>query len=108
MVLFVESICFYILKNTCECAHTFEIYIQNTHTHTQAVIKANAMEIECPHQCFINNEFINASDGKTYDTINPTDGSVLCTLAASGAEDVQKAVRAAKVREIVVYDGESA
>ena len=77
------------INSTCNYTHT--------HTHTQAVIKANGMDIECPHQCFINNEFIDASDGKTYNTISPTDGSVICTLAASGAEDVEKAVRAAKV-----------
>ena len=65
---------------------------------SQAIIKANNLEIRCPCQCFINNEFIDASDGKTYQTINPTDETAICELAASGAEDVEKAIRAAKVR----------
>jgi len=34
------------------------------------------MEIQCPHQCFINGQFVDATLGKTYDTINPTDESV--------------------------------
>jgi len=61
-----------------------------------AVIKANNMEIQCPHQCFINGQFVDATLGKTYDTINPTDESVICKVSASSAEDVNKAVRAAK------------
>ena len=36
----------------------------------------NEMDIKFPNQLFINNEFIDASDGNTFDTINPTDGSV--------------------------------
>ena len=40
------------------------------------MIKANGMEIHCPHQCFINGQFVDATLGKTYDTINPTDESV--------------------------------
>jgi len=63
-----------------------------------AVIKANNMEIQCPHQCFINGQFVDATLGKTYDTINPTDESVICKVSASSAEDVNKAVRAAKVQ----------
>lgn len=34
------------------------------------------MTVKMPHQCFINGQFTDADDGKTYDTINPTDGSV--------------------------------
>lgn len=34
------------------------------------------MKVKMPHQCFINGQFTDADDGKTYDTINPTDGSV--------------------------------
>ena len=64
----------------------------------QAIIKANNLEIRCPRQCFINNEFVDASDGKTYQTINPTDEAAICELAASGAQDVEKAIKAAKVR----------
>ena len=41
---------------------------------------------------------MDASDGKTYQTINPTDEAAICELAASGAQDVEKAIKAAKVR----------
>uniref|UniRef100_A0A8B9Q2F8 10-formyltetrahydrofolate dehydrogenase n=1 Tax=Apteryx owenii TaxID=8824 RepID=A0A8B9Q2F8_APTOW len=55
----------------------------------------NNMTVKMPYQCFINGQFINADDGKTYDTINPTDGSVTSVSSAS-LVDVDKAVAAAK------------
>uniref|UniRef100_A0A9J8ADX4 10-formyltetrahydrofolate dehydrogenase n=1 Tax=Cyprinus carpio carpio TaxID=630221 RepID=A0A9J8ADX4_CYPCA len=36
----------------------------------------NNMTVKMPHQCFINGNFEDAEDGKTYNTVNPTDGSV--------------------------------
>ncbi len=36
----------------------------------------NNMTIKMPHQLFINGEFVDAEAGKTYKTINPTDGTV--------------------------------
>ena len=68
-------------------SHTPLSLPHSSHSHTphtpalpltlpQAVIKANNMEIHCPHQCFINGQFVDATLGKTYDTINPTDESV--------------------------------
>uniref|UniRef100_A0A8C4HEU9 10-formyltetrahydrofolate dehydrogenase n=1 Tax=Dicentrarchus labrax TaxID=13489 RepID=A0A8C4HEU9_DICLA len=36
----------------------------------------NNMTIKMPHQLFINGEFVDADGGKTYKTINPTDGTV--------------------------------
>ena len=77
-------------------------YLPSFLSPSQAVIRANNLEIRCPHQCFINNEFVDASDGKTYQTINPTDESAICELAASGAEDVEKAIKAAKVNTSVL------
>uniref|UniRef100_A0A673NNE5 10-formyltetrahydrofolate dehydrogenase n=1 Tax=Sinocyclocheilus rhinocerous TaxID=307959 RepID=A0A673NNE5_9TELE len=38
--------------------------------------KLNNMTIRIPHQLFINGEFVDAEEGKTYKTINPTDGQV--------------------------------
>uniref|UniRef100_A0A8B9PXQ5 formyltetrahydrofolate dehydrogenase n=1 Tax=Apteryx owenii TaxID=8824 RepID=A0A8B9PXQ5_APTOW len=56
----------------------------------------NNMTVKMPYQCFINGQFINADDGKTYDTINPTDGSpsktvrsresIVCALTAEEEE----------------------
>ena len=64
------------------------------------MIKANGLEIKCPHQCFINGEFVDSASGNTVDTINPTDETVICKISASGTEDVEKAVAAAKVSEL--------
>lgn len=60
----------------------------------QCTLHVNNMELKFPNQLFINGEFRDAVDGKTYDTINPNDESVsyycmiqtLCTVlcAATG------------------------
>ncbi|XP_078531172.1 mitochondrial 10-formyltetrahydrofolate dehydrogenase [Lissotriton helveticus] len=56
----------------------------------------NSMTVNMPHQCFINGQFMDAEDGKTYETINPTDGSVICKVSYCSVADVDKAVAAAK------------
>lgn len=43
---------------------------------TQATKEVNNMTVKMPHQCFINGKFEDAENDKSYDTINPTDGSV--------------------------------
>uniref|UniRef100_A0A8D2Q305 10-formyltetrahydrofolate dehydrogenase n=2 Tax=Varanus komodoensis TaxID=61221 RepID=A0A8D2Q305_VARKO len=61
------------------------------------VIKdVNKMTVKMPYQCFINGQFVNAEDGKTYDSINPTDGSVIAKVSFATVSDVDKAVAAAK------------
>lgn len=83
------------------------------------------MTIRIPHQLFINGEFVDAEGGKTYKTINPTDGQVynghklfhsqsiciifstclisvcvcvqaICDVSLAQISDVEKAVAAAK------------
>uniref|UniRef100_A0A4W3HQW4 10-formyltetrahydrofolate dehydrogenase n=1 Tax=Callorhinchus milii TaxID=7868 RepID=A0A4W3HQW4_CALMI len=61
-----------------------------------ATMEVNNMTVKMPHQCFINGKFEDANDGKTYSTINPTDGSVICKVAFSSIADVDKAVAGAK------------
>ncbi|XP_043934341.1 cytosolic 10-formyltetrahydrofolate dehydrogenase [Protopterus annectens] len=56
----------------------------------------NNMTIRIPHQLFINGEFVNAEGGKTYDSISPTDGTVICKVSLAQVSDVDKAVAAAK------------
>lgn len=34
------------------------------------------MSVKMPHQLFVDGEFVDAEGGKTYKTINPTDGLV--------------------------------
>uniref|UniRef100_A0A671UAY0 10-formyltetrahydrofolate dehydrogenase n=1 Tax=Sparus aurata TaxID=8175 RepID=A0A671UAY0_SPAAU len=56
----------------------------------------NNMTIKMPHQLFINGEFVDADGGKTYKTINPTDGMAICDVSLAQISDVDKAVAAAK------------
>uniref|UniRef100_A0A2K6U6Y2 10-formyltetrahydrofolate dehydrogenase n=1 Tax=Saimiri boliviensis boliviensis TaxID=39432 RepID=A0A2K6U6Y2_SAIBB len=58
--------------------------------------EVNEMTVKMPYQCFINGQFTDADDGKTYDTINPTDGSIICKVSYASLADVDKAVAAAK------------
>ncbi|XP_007946447.1 mitochondrial 10-formyltetrahydrofolate dehydrogenase [Orycteropus afer afer] len=58
--------------------------------------EVNEMTVNIPYQCFINGQFTDADDGKTYNTINPTDGSTICTVSYASLVDVDKAVAAAK------------
>ncbi|KRZ56255.1 Aldehyde dehydrogenase, mitochondrial [Trichinella nativa] len=46
---------------------------------------------------FISNEWIDSADGKTFKTINPTTGEVICEVQEAKEVDVDKAVGAAKL-----------
>lgn len=61
-----------------------------------ATKEINNMTLKMPYQCFINGNFEDAENGKVYDTINPTDGSVICKVAYASVGDVDRAVAAAK------------
>uniref|UniRef100_A0A3Q0QS14 10-formyltetrahydrofolate dehydrogenase n=1 Tax=Amphilophus citrinellus TaxID=61819 RepID=A0A3Q0QS14_AMPCI len=56
----------------------------------------NNMTVKMPHQLFINGEFVDAEGGKTYKTINPTDGTAICDVSLAQISDVDRAVAAAK------------
>ncbi|XP_066561352.1 mitochondrial 10-formyltetrahydrofolate dehydrogenase [Amia ocellicauda] len=58
--------------------------------------EVNNMTVKMPHQCFINGRFEDAENVKTYDTVNPTDGSVICKVSYASVADVDRAVAAAK------------
>lgn len=45
---------------------------------------------------FINNEWVDAVEGKTFPTINPSTGEVICEVAEGTKADVHKAVKAAR------------
>lgn len=47
-------------------------------------------------QLFINNEWVNSVSGKTFPTLNPTNGQVICQVQEADKEDVDIAVAAAK------------
>uniref|UniRef100_A0A8C8WP45 formyltetrahydrofolate dehydrogenase n=1 Tax=Panthera leo TaxID=9689 RepID=A0A8C8WP45_PANLE len=56
----------------------------------------NKLTLQMPHQLFIGGLFVDAEGAKTYETINPTDGSVICQVSLAQVSDVDKAVAAAK------------
>nr|VZI51984.1 unnamed protein product [Spirometra erinaceieuropaei] len=47
-------------------------------------------------QLFINNEYVNSSSGKTFETIDPSTEGVICHVQEGDAADIDKAVKAAK------------
>ncbi|KAF1817201.1 aldehyde dehydrogenase, allergen Cla h 10 [Eremomyces bilateralis CBS 781.70] len=55
-----------------------------------------------PTGLFINNEFVKGVDGKTFDVINPSDESVICSVHEATEKDVDIAVKAARA----AFDGE--
>uniref|UniRef100_H3CLV3 aldehyde dehydrogenase (NAD(+)) n=1 Tax=Tetraodon nigroviridis TaxID=99883 RepID=H3CLV3_TETNG len=48
------------------------------------------------NKLFINNEWHDAVSGKTFPTINPSTGEVICQVAEADEADVNKAVKAAR------------
>jgi len=51
---------------------------------------------EQPTGLFINNEFVKGAEGKTFEVINPTDESVICSVHEATEKDVDTAVEAAR------------
>ena len=58
--------------------------------------KSRADTLSLRHQAFIDGKFADAASGETFDCINPATGDVLAQVAACGAEDVDRAVIAAR------------
>ena len=48
------------------------------------------------NQAFINGKYVAAASGKTFDCVSPIDGKLLTKVAACDAEDVNRAVAAAR------------
>ncbi|ETN38625.1 uncharacterized protein HMPREF1541_06662 [Cyphellophora europaea CBS 101466] len=56
----------------------------------------NGKKITLPTGLFINNEFVKATGGQTITSISPTDESEIATVEAASADDIDKAVAAAR------------
>lgn len=104
------------VKQKCEVAlHNEEVYMHTDYSRfvTYCIMKSrglteqkfhcdyktvevNGKKIEMPVELFIDGEFVEAQSGKTFQTINPTDESVLAEVSLGGKEDVDLAVAAAK------------
>jgi phenylacetaldehyde dehydrogenase len=52
--------------------------------------------ISAPRQLFINGQWADAASGKTFETPNPATGETLARIAEGDAEDIDRAVRAAR------------
>src|SRR6202048_3726927 len=52
--------------------------------------------ISAPQQLFINGQWADAASGKTFETPNPATGETLARVAEGAAEDIDRAVRAAR------------
>jgi phenylacetaldehyde dehydrogenase len=52
--------------------------------------------IAVPRQLFINGQWADAASGKTFETPDPATGEVLARVAEGDAEDINRAVRAAR------------
>ncbi len=55
-----------------------------------------AQQLRLRNQAWINGEFVDAASGKRFDNATPRDGSILNEVAECDAEDVDRAVRAAR------------
>jgi len=54
-----------------------------------------AMELPLRNQLFINNEWVDAKSGKTFETVNPATEEVIASVQEAGQEDIDAAVKAA-------------
>jgi hypothetical protein len=63
-------------------------------THDDWQAKAAALEL--PRRAFIDGELVDAASGETFERVNPATGEVLVEVAAGDAEDVDRAVAAAR------------
>ena len=54
-----------------------------------------------PARLIIDGEAVDAASGKTFTTVNPATEEPICAVAEAGAEDVDRAVRAARA----AFDG---
>ncbi|MFE6710298.1 aldehyde dehydrogenase family protein [Streptomyces sp. NPDC057695] len=56
----------------------------------------SVVDIAPSHGLFIDGEFVEAADGKVFKTVSPATEEVLSEIAQAGAEDVDRAVKAAR------------
>src|ERR1700727_1999769 len=52
--------------------------------------------VAAPRQLFINGQWADAASGKTFESVNPATGETLAHVAEGDAEDIDRAVRAAR------------
>lgn len=60
-------------------------------------LTSNSVSWEQPTQLFINNQFVDAVSGKTIVSVDPCTEKEIATVQAAGPEDIDRAVKAARV-----------
>ena len=58
-------------------------------------VKVDELLAKVPTGLLINGEWVDASDGSTFDVENPATGEVIATLASATSEDAKKSMDAA-------------
>ncbi len=61
-----------------------------------AVPEAVAVFVRAPKRLFIGGEWVEAASGRTFDVFDPATGAVIVAMPEAGAEDVDRAVAAAR------------
>jgi acyl-CoA reductase-like NAD-dependent aldehyde dehydrogenase len=67
-----------------------------TDTTTQLGDAASAFAGAGPHKLLIGADWVEAADGRTFETIDPATGETIAAVAHAGTEDVDRAVKAAQ------------
>ena len=60
---------------------------------TNTNYKTIASKIKFEGRAFINGKYVDAIDGKKFETINPATGETLCSVAKCNSKDVDLAVK---------------
>jgi acyl-CoA reductase-like NAD-dependent aldehyde dehydrogenase len=58
---------------------------------------ARAFVEDGPKKLLIGDEWVEAADGRSFETIDPSTGDAICEVAQGGAEDVARAAKAARL-----------
>ena len=74
-----------------------------TFEYAPAPESRSIVDIASSYGLFINGEFVEATGGSTFKTINPATEEVLAEIAEAGAADVDRAVRAARTAYETVW-----
>jgi len=63
---------------------------------TTSITTPTGRKYDQPTGLFINNEWVAAEEGQTFEVINPTNEEVICSVQEATGPDVDKAVKAAR------------
>jgi acyl-CoA reductase-like NAD-dependent aldehyde dehydrogenase len=64
-------------------------------TATESLSDSARTFVSRPQKLLIGADWVDPADGRTFDAIDPSTGEVICQVAQAGAEDVDRAVKAA-------------